>query len=300
MINIARPAKLNLLSADNWISLLQSPRLLLNYEYHDIAFFALLAYIKKPSNILDLGSYTGFLPFLVERVTFLSGSSQKYNWTLVDDSRYLSELKTSIVNNRPLSGKGLKEIHKTSWRKNKVSPAIASILNEHGDYYLPPVEPDEFADFWKKFSSIADIEQPQMSMYKKLESVPPGSKFDLVHFDLAAGNPENIEVFDCLLEKYLKDDAIIVFDDVEIAHPKMFLMFLDVIEKTEYRPVAIGMQKIAVMNRAYKDAFIDITNQAGLLDFGSEPFRDKTNEAYKFFPETSSRWGQYLNLRAKT
>jgi predicted O-methyltransferase YrrM len=300
MINIDRPARLNLLSRDNWISLLKTPSLLLNYDYNDIAFFALLAYIKKPGNILDLGSYTGFLPFLVERVTLLSNSSQRYNWTLVDDSRYLSELRSSIIDNNPLSGKGLKEIHKTSWLRNKVSPAIGSILNEHGDYYLPPVEPDEFADFWKKFSLLADIEQPQMSMYKTLESIPPDFKFDLVHFDLAAGNPENLEVFDRLQQNYLKDDAIVVFDDVEIAHPKMFLMFLDIIEKTEYRPIAIGMQKIAVMNRAHKDAFLDITSQLGLLDFGSKPFRDKSNEAYRFFLETSSRWGHYLNLRAKT
>jgi hypothetical protein len=199
-----------------------------------------------------------------------------------------------------LSGKGLKEVHKISWLKSRVPPTIGSILNEHGDYYLPPVEPNEFADFWKKFSWVVSIEQPQMSMYKTLESVPPDLKFDLVHFDLAAGNTENSEVFNYLRQNYLKDDSIVVFDDVEIAHPKMLLFFLDVIEQTEYRPVAIGMQKIAVMNRAYKDAFIDITSQLGLLDFSSEPFRDKSNEAYKFFPETSSRWGQYLNLRAKT
>lgn len=301
MINIARPTRLlNLLSHDNWISLLHAPRLLLNYEFNDLAFFTLLAYIKKPSNILDLGSYTGFLPFLVERLSLLANSPQQYNWTLVDDSRYLRELKSSIVDNNPLSGKGLVDIHKASWLKNKVPPAMGSILNEHNDYYLPPVEPKEFADLWAKFSIIANIAQPQTAMYNKLEAVPSSLKFDLVHFDLAAGNPENAEVFNYLHQNHLSEDSIVVFDDVEIAHPKMFLMFLDIIEKTELRPVAVGMQKIAVMNRAYKDAFINITNQVGLIDFSATPFRNKVNEPYRFFPETSERWGPYLNLRAKT
>ena len=301
MINIARPTKLlNLLSHDNWISLLHAPRLLLNYEYNDIAFFTLLAYIKKPGNILDLGSYTGFLPFLVERLALLSNSPQQYNWTLVDDSRYLKELKSSILSNSPLSGKGLKEIHKTSWLKNRVPPFMGSILSEHDDYYLPPAGPDELSGFWQKFSSNANIAQPQMSMYENLENLPSDLKFDLVHFDLAAGNPENVEVFNYLHQHYLNEDSIIVFDDVEIAHPKMFLFFLDIIEKTDYSPVAIGMQKIAVMNRAHKDAFINITNQVGLIDFGPDPFRNKINEPYRFFPETSERWGPYLNLRAKT
>lgn len=301
MINISRPSKhFNLLSQDNWISLLHSPRLLLNYEFSDIAFFALLAYIKKPSNILDLGSYTGFLPFLVERVSLRANLPQQYNWTLVDDSRYLGELKSSIVNNNHLSGKGLKDIHKTSWLRSNVPPTMGSILREHNEYYLPPVEPEEFADFWKKFSVISNIIQPQATMYKKLEAVPSDLKFDLVHFDLAAGNPENAEVFDYLYQHHLNEDSIVVFDDIELAHPKMFLMFLDIIEKTELRPVAIGMQKIAVMNRAYKDAFINITNHMGLIDLSANPFRNKVNEPYRFFPETSERWGPYLNLRAKT
>lgn len=301
MINIPRPIKLlNPFSHDNWISALQTPRLLLNYEFNDIAFFTLLAYIKKPSDILDLGSYTGFLPFLVERLALLSGSPQHYKWSLVDDSRYLSELRSSIINNSSLSGKGLKEIHKASWLKSKVPPIMGAIFSEHNDYYLPPVEPSEFTEFWTKFSSAINIAQPQSTMYKKLEDVPSDLKFDLVHFDLAAGNPENTEVFNYLYQTHLKEDSIVVFDDVEVAHPKMFLLFLDIVEKTELRPVAVGMQKIAVMNRAYKDAFINITNQLGLIDFSANAFRSKVNEPYRFFPETSERWGPYLNLRAKT
>lgn len=294
---LALDRSINLLADESWVKLLNTPRLVLNYDYADVVFFTLLAYIKNPCAVLDLGSFTGMLPFFVER---LSNETCQFDWTLVDDSRYLNELKNSIINNQLLSGKGLKAVHKASWLKNKIPTGMQGIFESHSDYLIPPVTPDDFEKFWKSFSALAKIKQPAVKMFSDLTHVPAGVKFDLVHFDLAAGNPENIEIFNQLSKNYLNDDAIVVFDDVEIAHPKMLLMFLDIIDNTNYSPVAVGLHKIAVMNRAHKDAFINISNQKGLLDFGAEPFRDKSSEPYKFFLETSNRWGPYLNLRAKT
>ena len=50
------------------------PEVVLNFNYPDVVLFALLAHVKKPKNILDLGSFFGLLPFAVEEIFRFSNS----------------------------------------------------------------------------------------------------------------------------------------------------------------------------------------------------------------------------------
>jgi hypothetical protein len=120
-------------------------------------------------------------------------------------------------------------------------------------------------------------------------------KVDLVHFDLTAGSYELcVSMIHILLERHLTNDAIIVFDDMLPRHPKMLLFFQYLLRETNLKPVAFSTGKIAMMDSAHKDAFIQKARDAELVD----PDNDKEPYFSFLVENVPNGWGDHLNLRA--
>jgi hypothetical protein len=278
----------------DWHSL-YAPDLVLNFHYPDVALFALLAHIKQPKHILDLGSFFGMLPFIVEEIYRSSGSTKQFNWTLVDTCLYTKELAEAIKNRSPISTRYLSQVHFDAWRQENVLPWKERWFQKSGDYFLPPSNPFEFGIFWYKFSSHYNIPNPYIKMFETIEEVQD-RKFDLVHFDLTAGASElNKNMFNYIAEHKLNDDGIIVFDDMRPQHPKMLVFFQYILATSDFRPVAFSTGKIAMMRKQHKPGFIFNMEQAGLKQL------NHTRDSYFSFAMAGGEetdWGDFLDLRA--
>lgn len=272
------------------------PEVVLNFHYPDAVLFALLAHVKKPKHILDLGSFFGLLPFIIEEIFRSSGSQEQFNWTLVDSCLYTKELAEAIKNNTPVSARYLSVEQFNGWHEDNVPPwKEYKIFDKVGKYYLPPSTPREFNGYWFRLAKFHEIPRPLMVMFESLEEVQD-RKFDLVHFDLTAGAYElNKNMFEDLVKHNLSDDGIIVFDDMRPQHPKMLLFFQYILSSTDFRPIAFSTGKIAMMRKQYKDDFIKKVDSAGLIEV------IHTRDSYYSFQigkGLESDWGNFLDIRA--
>jgi hypothetical protein len=275
---------------------LSEPDIGLNFHYPDCAMFALLMEIKNPKYILDLGSYFGMLPLLTEHLHKLYGESKKFDWTLIDNCSYVKELADCIKGYSNLTGTYLLDQHLETWKTKNVKPYKVDMFEQHGEYCMPPTTPDEFYKFWDKFSNHFQLDNPKKEMHTSFNSVPFSRKFDLVMFDLSAENfDENLEMWNTLTGQYVQDDAIIVMDDILPKHPKAMALFLYILDKTDFSPVAFSTNKIAMQRKDFHDKFIFTdTAKAGLVAKG-----ESSKETYfNFYVRHSYKWGNYLNLKA--
>lgn len=271
------------------------PDLVLNFHYPDVVLFALLAHVKQPKHILDLGSFFGMLPFIVEEIYRSSGSAQQFNWTLVDNCLYTKEFAEAIKNRSPISARYLNQTHFDAWRQENVLPWKDSWFQKSGYHYLPPSNPFEFSVFWFRFATHYRIPNPYLTMYENMTDVKD-TKFDLVHFDLTAGASElNRNMFNHVINNNLSDDGIIVFDDMRPQHPKMLVFFQYILATTDFRPIAFSTGKIAMMRKQYKPEFISKVDNAGLREV------NHTRDDYFSFQMAGGEetdWGDFLDLRA--
>jgi hypothetical protein len=271
------------------------PDTVLNFHYPDVVLFSLLAHVKKPKHILDLGSFFGMLPFIVEEIFRSSGSNEQFNWTLVDNCLYTKEFAEAIKNKTPISARYLNQKHFNAWRRENVIPRKETLFDKSGYYLLPPSNPMEFRAYWHRFSSSYNVPMPPMIMVESIEEVND-KKFDLVHFDLTAGASElNKRMFNHIAEHKLNDDGIIVFDDMRPQHPKMLLFFQYILATTDFRPVAFSTGKIAMMRKKYKPEFIFKVDNEGLREV------NHTRDNYFSFALAGGEetdWGDFLDLRA--
>jgi hypothetical protein len=278
----------------DWHSLYE-PDLVLNFHYPDVALFALLAHVKQPKHILDLGSFFGMLPFVVEEIYRSSGSTKQFNWTLVDTCLYTKEVADAINNGISTSGRYLSQVHFDAWRQENVPPWKERWFKKSGDFFLPPSNPFEFGIFWYRFSSHYNIPNPYIKMFETIEEVKD-TKFDLVHFDLTAGASElNKNMFNHIIQHRLNDDGIIVFDDMRPQHPKMLLFFQYILATSDFRPIAFSTGKIAMMRKPYKSAFIGNVDSAGLRQIIHT--RD-SHFSFAMADGEETDWGDFLDLRA--
>lgn len=278
---------------------LNEPDIGLNFHYPDCAFFTLLMEIKKPKHILDLGSYFGLLPILTEELYKLYGDGKKFHWTLIDNCSYVKELADFIRGDGTFSGIYLRDYHLKTWKIENMKLYKSAMFEKHGEYCVPPSTPAEFYGFWEKFTTYYKLDNPHKEMYTGFSSIPFQRKFDLVMFDLAAENfDENLDMWTILTEKYINDDAIIVMDDIIPRHPRAMSLFLYLMDKTDFSPVAFSTNKIAMMRKDFHDKFIFTdTLEAGLRAEGL-PTRDVPQPYFNFYQHHSYKWGNYLNLRA--
>lgn len=278
----------------NWHSFYE-PDLVLNFHYPDVVLFALLAHVKQPKHILDLGSFFGMLPFIVEEIYRSSDSTKQFNWTLVDTCLYTKEFAEAITNNTPISARYLNQTHFDAWRCENVLPWKEVMFKRFGDYFVPPSTPSEFDTFWYRFALHHKIPKPFMTMFETIEQVKD-TKFDLVHFDLTAGASElNKNMFNHLITHNLSDDGIIVFDDMRPQHPKMLVFFQYILATSDFRPVAFSTGKIAMMRKQYKAEFIFKADNEGLREV------KHTRDDYFSFQLAGGEetdWGDFLDLRA--
>jgi len=277
----------------DWYSLYE-PDLVLNFHYPDVALFALLAHVKQPKHILDLGSFFGMLPFIVEEIFRSSGSDRRFNWTLVDTCLYTKELAEAIKNGISTSGRYLSKKHFDAWHQENATPWKEHWFAKSGDYFLPPSNPFEFGIFWYRFASHYKIPTPYIKMFESIEEVKD-TKFDLVHFDLTAGASElNKNMFNHIIQHRLNDDGIIVFDDMRPQHPKMLVFFQYILATSDFRPVAFSTGKIAMMRKQHKPGFIFSVDNAGLRQV------IHTRDSYFSFALAGGEetdWGDFLDLR---
>jgi hypothetical protein len=272
------------------------PDVVLNMHYPDIILFALLAHVKQPNHILDLGSFFGLLPFAVEEVFRSSDNQQQFKWTLVDNCLYTKELAEAIKNNTGLSTRFLSKKHFDGWHQDNV-PAWKEgmFFDKVGEYFLPPSTVAEFNGYWFKIANHHKIPRPYMQMFESMEEVKD-KKFDLVHFDLTAGAYElNKNTFLSLVEHNLSDDGIIVFDDMRPQHPNMLLFFQYILANTDFRPIAFSTGKIAMMRKSHKEAFINAVVDNGLIEVDY-----RLKDSYFSFQRCGAGdtdWGNFLDLR---
>lgn len=274
---------------------LYDPDIVLNFHYPDTVLFTLLAHIKKPRQILDLGSFFGTLPFIVEEMSRVGGCPESFNWTLVDNCLYTKELAEVITTSSEISGKWLLPSHLDTWHNSVGGKSSRQRLySQHNGWSVPPCNTEQFYDFWGKFATVYNVPKPSMTMHEDVKLLGE-NKFDLVHFDLTAGSYKLcVEMIHLLLEKHLQPDSIIVFDDMTPKHPIMLSFFQYLLRETNLRPVAFSTNKIAMMNQDYKDKFFQQAVEADLIDttHAKMPY-------FSFMREgVPNCWGDQLNLRA--
>jgi hypothetical protein len=273
------------------------PDIALNFQFVDCALFALLMEAKNPTHILDVGSYFGMLPILSEQLHWMYGDQKKFNWTLVDDCSYVKEIANYFKGIGEFSGTNLRATHRDTFLVKNTKQWKQVMFEIHGDYCIPPVSPSEFNLFWDKFTNYYKLQRPSIEMHTALDSIPAGRKFDLVMFDLAAESYDtNLLMFQRLLE-IVSDDAIIVMDDLNPAHPKAMALFQYIIDTTDFSPLAFSNNKIAIQRKKYKQDFIFTTIvNAGLYGVGEQM---KVTEApyYMFFRQYGYKWEDYIVVR---
>jgi hypothetical protein len=274
---------------------LYEPELALNFHYPDAVLFSLLAHVKKPQDVLDLGSYFGMFPFVIEEIYRVANNDARFKWTLVDNCLYTKELAGAIKNNTGLSNRWLNQSHLDGWHVDNVPEwKRRCFFSKEGDYYLPPSNPAEFYGFWHRISAFYNIQKPTVSMLESVEELQ-NRKFDLLHFDLTAGAYElNKSMFETIVKNNLNNDSIIVFDDMTPRHPNMLLLFQYILASSDFRPIAFSTGKIAMMRKQYKPDFIYKVGQAGLMEI------NHTRDSYYSFqqnPGRDSDWGDYLDIR---
>jgi hypothetical protein len=272
------------------------PEVVLNFHFPDIVLFTLLAHVKKPKHILDLGSYFGILPFVVEEISRINNCPESFNWTMVDNCLYTKELAGTINGDVTFSNRYLNRNHLDSWHENNVPKWKENVLfKKVGEYYLPPSTTLEFERYWSCFATHYKVPKPSMKMFESIDEVKD-TKFDLVHFDLTAGASElNRKMFHLIAEHKLNDDGIIVFDDMRPQHPKMLVFFQYILATSDFRPVAFSTGKIAMMRKKYKPEFIFKVDNAGLREV------NHTRDNYFSFAMAGGEetdWGDFLDLRA--
>jgi len=273
------------------------PDVVLNFHWPDVVLFTLLAHVKKPKHILDLGSYFGILPFVVEEISRINNCPESFDWTLVDSCLYTKELAAAAKGEIALSSIYLNNYHLNTWHINNVPPWKENVLFKRvGSYYLPPSNPLEFENYWSSLATHYKVPKPSMTMFESIEEVQD-KKFDLVHFDLSAGNYQvNKAMFNLISVHKLNDSGIIVFDDMRPQHPNMLLLFQYILATSDFRPIAFSTGKIAMMRKKYKAEFILNVENAGLreLDY-------RRRDSYFSFARDDCKdtdWGDFLDLRA--
>ena len=260
--------------------------------YLDSVLVTLLSYAKQSKKILDLGSYFGMLPFIVEDLHRLGNVNLEIDWTLVDNCTYVKELHQHILGQAQLSGNFMSIAHSMEWNKSKIVPTTQNLFDSYGDSCLPPTNTEQFQLYWKKLATdYLDIKCPSMTMYEDIDQLE-GQKFDFVIFDLSAGRFKNsVDTFG-ILQNHVTDDAIIVIDDITPSHPETMAFFQYVMKTYNYAPVAFSPGKIAVMHPEQKEEFLlkaETKIVINEMNFDSPSF-------YCYYKHNEV-WGPYLQLR---
>ena len=281
----------------DWYTL-YAPDVVLNFHWPDAVLFTLLAHVKKPKHILDLGSYFGILPFVVEEISRINNCPESFDWTLIDSCLFTKELAAVVKGEITLSSHYLNNYHLNTWHCRGTGQSWKEnvLFKRIGNYYLPPSTPLEFENYWSSLATHYKIPKPSMRMFESIEEVQD-TKFDLVHFDLAAGDYQvNKEMFNLISVHKLNNGGIIVFDDMRPQHPNMLLLFQYILATSDFRPIAFSTGKIAMMRKKYKAEFILNVENAGLREINLQ-YRDN----YYSFAVNGGRdteWGDFLDLRA--
>lgn len=260
--------------------------------YLDSVLVTLLSHAKQSKSVLDLGSYFGMLPFVVEDLYRRAGATSDIKWSLVDNCTYVKELHQHLIGETPLSGNYMSAIHSAEWAKDKIQSPTRNLFSSNNEYCLPPINAEQFQQYWEKLATdYLGIKSPDMTMYEDLNLLE-GQKFDFVIFDLSAGQFRNsIDVFS-KLQEYVTDDVVILIDDVSVAHPETMALFHYIMEAFDYIPVAFSPGKVAVMHPAHKEKFMlqaesYITVNEMNIDLPDFYCYFKTNEV----------WGSYFQLK---
>jgi SAM-dependent methyltransferase len=230
--------------------ILQNPALQLNdsqdWALLDNLFTAQLIHATRAVNVLDFGCYLGSLPLLVEDLLFGGRSDHvgKAKWTLVDNFSFLQDLRDKLVNpghtaifpNTNMAMGGWKTINKFPWKEQL--------------FKLPPTNPDELRTMLDNIVQYYKAPQPNIVKIDTHLDASNSTIFDMIYFDLSAGQYEiNLAALQQCLPK-LKHNGIIIFDDVKPAHPQQIALFFHAISSMGLTPIAFGRNKVAALNNS--------------------------------------------------
>lgn len=230
--------------------ILQGPALQLNdtldWALLDNLFTAQLIHASRAVNVLDFGCYLGALPLLVEDLLHGGRSDHlgKVKWTLVDNFSFLQDLRNVLVDptHIPIFTNTKQAI--SGWRNTKRFPWKEKLFK------LPPTNPAELCTM---LTNIAEYYKAPMPNIVKIDThVDPSddTMFDMIYFDLSAGQFEiNLAALQLCLPK-LRHNGIIIFDDVKPAHPQQIALFFHAISSMGLTPIAFGRNKVAAINNS--------------------------------------------------
>lgn len=233
--------------------ILQNPAWQLN-DLHDWAqldnlFTAQLIHASSAVDVLDFGCYLGALPLLVEDLLYGGRSDHKgkVNWTLVDNFSFLQDLhkKLTDLNHTPIYQntdsciRGWKTMNKFPWKEQL--------------FALPPTNPVELRTMLDNIIDYYKAPAPNLVKIATQLDDSNSTMFDMVYFDLSAGQFEiNLAALQQCLPK-LKHNGIIIFDDVKPAHPQQIALFFHAISSMGLTPIAFGRNKVATLNNSSID-----------------------------------------------
>lgn len=257
--------------------------------YNDLVLQTMLIVGTQSTCVLDAGSFFGSMAFAVEDLLRKANYDYKrISWHLLDNNLYVNELKESLENDNPISGRYLHQFNVDDWKKHP-RPELFSLGSK--GHCVPPTTTTEFEQYWKNLAVSYNVPMPDMSMAIDTNSIA-ADKFDIIMFDLSAGKyNENLEVLNNLLIK-THDKTVIVLDDVVPQHPETMALFKTLYDTLSYRPIAFSTYKVALAKESSKDAIIE-----NLRDYIDTSYGTK---GYYWCREvTGSVWGNYLELKTR-
>ena len=233
--------------------ILQNPAWQLNdsqdWALLDNLFTTQLIHASSAVNVLDFGCYLGALPLLVEDLLYGGRSDHKgkVKWTLVDNFSFLQDLKDKLANsthtpiyqNTESTIRGWKTITRFPWKEQL--------------FKLPPTNPVELRTMLDNIIEYYKAPVPNIVKIDTQIDDSDSTVFDMVYFDLSAGQYEiNLAALQQCLPK-LKHNGIIIFDDVKPAHPQQIALFFHAISSMGLTPIAFGRNKVAALNNSSID-----------------------------------------------
>jgi SAM-dependent methyltransferase len=220
------------------------------FSDHVLYFFLIAS--TSSTKILDLGSFFGMTPFLVEDIArLINYKSDSLCWTCVDNNTYVKQLKAAILENKPTDF--FREWQIKQWKKMGL---------------IPETTAEEFHTFWENLCKKRNIKQPNIISKESLEN--DYTKFDIIIFDLNAGNyNDNYKIFLKLIKENIHPDTILIFDDVQPKHPNQMALFHRILKEFNYEPLAFSLSKIAIVSKKSKEKIIKVINESKFYDIDS-------------------------------
>jgi hypothetical protein len=214
----------------------------IEYAFADNLFVAHLIHAFKAKDVLDLGCYLGGLALHVNDL-LISGKSDctgdHVRWDLVDNFDFLKLIDCWIrYPDTPVEK--LKHVRKILHQWKDIAPShIFAGLDI-------PLSPATLRTFLETVSSRLNSPHPNIRQIETSIDLLKCRSYDIIIFDLSSNETEiNLQNFDSALG-LLKQDGVMILDDVSTNNPEQLMLFVEVLKKYNLQPIAFNDGKVAL------------------------------------------------------